>query len=257
MVEIPTIFPEVPSMIQDSSSDIPSFPRTRRAATTGRRSPSSPAPTIYLTGFKCVAGDREYQLARRVTGNVQPYWFEGSQSHRRKDPTRRADRVEDICLDGPSTKRDRRADEKKTQRERDRKTFLETMWPTVREEYYAIFGLTKLSPEQEVRMRDDTRILLEEEWDILEEERRAEKRKRKEQGKTIVRLPIHNISDGRGESEKKFKMKGKAKMKDGSGTETKGDKIRGFSRRLREILHLPARPTPQDPAVAPPFHPIL
>lgn len=196
-----------------------------------------------------------------MTGNVQPYWFEEQRSHsgyygtarrrRRENTTKLADRVEDFRLDGPSTEKDRRADRKKMQREKERQAYVETMWPTVRDEYFTIFGLRKLSPEQEVRMRNDTRILLEKEWDILEEERRAKKRERKGEGKAIVRLPIRNISNFFSNSPLP------SKMKDGSGAGKRGDKAKGISRRLREVLHLPARPTSQDAVVAPPFHPIL
>jgi len=150
------------------------------------------------------------------------------------------------------------------QREEAKEAFLEAMWPTIRDEYLAMFNLTCLSPKQEKRMKADTMVFLEEEWNILEEERRTETEKQEEieQRKPIVRLPVRNVSDGKGASEKKFKMKGKGKgmvkVKDGSGVETKGEKKGSISQRLRKVLHLTPRPVVmEDEVVAPPFHPVL
>ncbi|KAI4638065.1 hypothetical protein J4E93_010533 [Alternaria ventricosa] len=274
MAEIPSMTPEVPSMIQDSSSELPSFAPSRRATVPGRRSPSQPAPTIYLRGFNCVASDPEYDLARSVTGNVQPYWFEETRSpavhydpsrrQRRLNATRRADRVGDGHLVIPNTEEAKGSDNKKMQREEAKEAFMEAMWPTILDEYLSMFGLTGLSPKQEKRMKKDTMIYLEEEWAILEEERRVEERereKKEEQGKPIVRLPVRNISDAPVAPEEKFKMKGKgkgeAKVKDGSGAEKKEEKKGSLSQRLRKALHLAPRSVVKDGVVAPPFHPIL
>ncbi|KAI4673476.1 uncharacterized protein J4E84_011059 [Alternaria hordeiaustralica] len=275
MAEIPSMVPEVPSMIQDSSSDPPPFAPSRRVNVPAPRSPSQPAPTIYLRGFNCVASDPEYHLARSVTGNVQPYWFEEtrnpavhygpSRRQRRENATRRAGQVEDTYLVIPNTEEAKQSDNNKMQREEAKAAFLEAMWPTIRDEYLAMFNLTSLAPKQEERMKTDTMVFLEEEWNILEEERRAETEKQEEteqQGKPIVRLPVRNVSDGKGASEKKFKMKGKGKgmvkVKDGSGAETKGEKKGSISQRLRKVLGMTARPTVvKDGVVAPPFHPVL
>ncbi|KAI4917417.1 hypothetical protein J4E85_009936 [Alternaria conjuncta] len=273
MAEIPSMVPEVPGMVQDSSSsDLPSFAPSRRAIVPSRQSPSQPAPTIYLRGFNCIASDPEYHLARSVTGNVQPYWFEEtrnpavhygpSRRQRRENATRRADQVEDTYLVIPNTEEAKQSDNINMNREEAKEAFLEAMWPTIRDEYLAMFNLTSLAPNQEKRMKTDTMVFLEEEWNILEEERKAEteKQEKEEQGKPIVRLPVRNVSDGKGASEKKFKMKGKgmAKVKDGSGVEAKGEKKGSISQRLRKVLGMTARPTVvKDGAVAPPFHPVL
>ncbi|KAI4929184.1 hypothetical protein J4E86_011764 [Alternaria arbusti] len=274
MAEIRSMVPELPSMIEDSPDNLPSFAPTRRATVPGRRSPSQPAPTIYLRGFNCVASDPEYHLARNVTGNVQPYWFEETRSpavhygpsrrQRRENAARRAGQVEDTYLVIPNTEEAKRSDNKKVQREEAKEAFLEAMWPTIRDEYLAMFNLTSLSPKQEKRMKTDTMVFLEEEWNILEEERRTEteKQEKEEQRKPIVRLPVRNVSDGKGASEKKFKMKGKGKemvkVKDGSGVEMKGEKKGSISQRLRKVLHLTPRPVVvKDGVVAPPFHPVL
>ncbi|KAI4614812.1 hypothetical protein J4E80_006316 [Alternaria sp. BMP 0032] len=279
MAEIPSMVPEVPGTIQDSSSDLPSFAPTRRATVPGRQSPSQPAPTIYLRGFNCVASDPEYDLARSVTGNVQPYWFEETRSpavhygpsrrQRRENATRRADRVGDGHLVIPDTEEAeeaKRSDNNKMQREEAKEAFLEAMWPTIRDEYLAMFNLTSLAPKQEKRMKTDAMVFLEEEWNILEEERRTETEKQEEmeQSKPIVRLPVRNVSDGKGASENKFKMKGKGKGKggvkveDGSGVEMKGGKKGSISQRLRKVLGMTARPVVvKDGVVAPPFHPVL
>ena len=267
--------PEVPGMIEDSSSDLPPFAPSRRATVPGRQSQSQsqPAPTIYLRGFNCVASDPEYDLARSVTGNVQPYWFEETRSpavhygpsrrQRIQNKTRLVDRVGDGHLVIPNTEEDTRSDNNKMQREEAKEAFLEAMWPTILEEYLTMFNLTSLSSKQEKRMKKDTMIYLEEEWNILEEERRAKKQEEKvEQEKPIVRLPVRNLSDGLGASEKKFKMKGKGKgmvkVEDGNGAETKGEKKGSLSQRLRKALHLTPRPVVvKDGVVAPPFHPIL
>lgn len=275
--------PEVPSMIQDSSSNPPSFAPTRRATVPGRQSQSQsqPAPTIYLRGFNCIASDPEYDLARSVTGNVQPYWFEETRSpavhygpsrrQRRENATRRGYQVEDTYLVMPNTEEATRSDNNKMQREEAKEAFLEAMWPTIRDEYLAMFNLTSLAPKQEKRMKTDTMVFLEEEWNILEEERRAEtekQEKEEEKGKPIVRLPVRNVSDGKGAPEKKFKMKGKGmakgkgkgmvKVKDGSGVEAKGEKKASISQRLRKVLGMTARPTVvKDGVVGPPFHPVL
>jgi len=150
------------------------------------------------------------------------------------------------------------------QREEAKEAFLEAMWPTIRDEYLAMFNLTSLAPKQEKRMKTDTMVFLEEEWNILEEVRRAETEKQEEmeQRKPIVRLPVRNVSDGKGASEKKFKMKGKGKgmvkVKDGSGAGTKGEKKASISQRLRKVLGMTARPVVvKDGVVAPPFHPVL
>ncbi|KAI4912934.1 hypothetical protein J4E90_006342 [Alternaria incomplexa] len=276
MAEIPSMVSEVPGMIQDPSSELPSFPPTRRATVSGRRSPSQPAPTIYLRGFNCVASDPEYHLARNVTGNVQPYWFEETRSpavhygpsrrQRRGNATRRAVQVEDTYLVIPNTEEAKQSDNNKMQREEAKEAFLEAMWPTIRDEYLAMFNMTSLAPKQEKRMKDDTMLFLEEEWNILEEERRAEdgeiEKQEEEQRKPIVRLPVRNLSDDLGASEKKFKMKGKGKgevkVEDGSGAETKGKNKGSLSQRLRKVLHLTPRPVvAKDGVVKPPFHPIL
>ncbi|KAI4616458.1 uncharacterized protein J4E87_008724 [Alternaria ethzedia] len=277
MAETPSMTPEVPNMIQDSSSDLPSFAPSRRATVPGRRSPSQPAPTIYLRGFNCVASDPEYDLARSVTGNVQPYWFEEtrnpavhygpSRRQRRENATRRADRVGDGHLVIPDTEEAKSSDNKNTQREEAKEAFLEAMWPTIRDEYLAMFNMTSLAPKQEKRMKTDTMVFLEEEWNILEEERRAEehraeKQEEMEQSKPIVRLPVRNVSDGKGASGKKYKMKGKGKgmvkVKDGSGVEAKGEKKGSISQRLRKVLGMTARPVVvKDGVVGPPFHPVL
>jgi len=268
--------PELPSMIEDSPDNLPSFARTRRATVPGRRSPSQPAPTIYLRGFNCVASDPEYHLARNVTGNVQPYWFEETRSpavhygpsrrQRRENATRRAVQVEDTYLVIPNTEEAKQSDNNKMQREEAKEAFLEAMWPTIRDEYFAMFNMTSLAPKQEKRMKDGTMLFLEEEWNILEEERRTETEKRaeeEEQAKPIVRLPVRNVSDGKGASEKKFKMKGKGKGKgevkveDRSGVEAKGEKKASISQRLRKVLHLTARPVVKEGVVKPPFHPVL
>jgi len=268
------VVPEVPGMIQDSSSDLPSFAPTRRATIPGPRSSSSPAPTIYLRGFNCVASDTEYHLARSVTGNVQPYWFEETRSpavhygpsrrQKRENATRRADRVGDGHLVIPNTEEAKLPDNDKMQREEAKEAFLEAMWPTIRDEYLAMFNLTSLAPKQEKRMKTDTMVFLEEEWNILEEERRTETEKQEEmeqQGKPIVRLPVRNVSDGKGASEKKFKLKGKGKgmvkVKDESGAEAKGEKKGSISQRLRKVLGMTARPVVKEGVVAPPFHPVL
>ncbi|KAI4660229.1 uncharacterized protein J4E78_004930 [Alternaria triticimaculans] len=273
MAEIPSMVPEVPSMIEDTPDNLPSFAPSRRATVPGRRSPSTPAPTIYLRGFNCIASDPEYHLARSVTGNVQPYWFEEtrnpavhygpSRRQRRENATRRAGQVEDTYLVIPNIEEAKRSDDKTMQREEAKEAFLEAMWPTIRDEYLAMFNLASLAPKQEKRMKKDTMIYLEEEWDILEEERRAETKKQEEmeQRKPIVRLPVRNVSDGKGASEKKFKMKGKGKgmvkVKDGSGVEAKGEKKGSISQRLRKVLGMTARPVVKDGGVAPPFHPVL
>ncbi|KAI4687936.1 uncharacterized protein J4E88_003529 [Alternaria novae-zelandiae] len=277
MAEIPSMTPEVPSMIQNPSDVLPPFAPSRRATVPGRRSPSQPAPTIYLRGFNCVASDPEYDLARSVTGNVQPYWFEETRSpavhygpsrrQRRENATRRGYQVEDTYLVMPNTEEAKRSDKKDVQREEAKEAFLEAMWPTIRDEYLAMFNLTSLAPQQEKRMKTDTLVFLEEEWNILEEERRTETEGREEmeqQGKAIVRLPVRNVSDGKGASEKKFKMKGKGKgkgevkVKDGSGVEAKGEKKGSISQRLRKVLGMTARPVVvKDGVVAPPFHPVL
>ncbi|KAI4708226.1 hypothetical protein J4E89_006848 [Alternaria sp. Ai002NY15] len=275
MAETPSMTPEVPNMIQDSSSDLPSFAPSRRATVPGRRSPSQPAPTIYLRGFNCIASDPEYHLARSVTGNVQPYWFEETRNpavhygpprrQRRENATRRAGQVEDTYLVIPHTEETKQSDNINMNREEAKEAFLEAMWPTIRDEYLAMFNLTSLAPKQEKRMKVDTMVFLEEEWNILEEERRTETEEQEEmeqQGKPIVRLPVRNVSDGKGASEKKFKMKGKGKgmvkVKDGSGVEAKGEKKASISQRLRKVLGMTARPVVvKDGGVAPPFHPVL
>ncbi|KAI4907642.1 uncharacterized protein J4E92_011044 [Alternaria infectoria] len=262
MAEIPSMVPELPSMIQDSSSDPPPFAPSRRVNVPAPRSPSQPAPTIYLRGFNCVASDPEYNLARSVTGNVQPYWFEEtrnpavhygpSRRQRRQNPTRRAGQVEDTYLVIPDTEEAKQSDNKNTQREEAKEAFLEAMWPTIRDEYLAMFNLTSLAPKQEERMKKDTMGFLEEEWNIMEEERRAEAEKQEEmeQRKPIVRLPVRNVSDGKGASEKKFKMKGKGKgmvkVKDGSGVEAKGEKKASMSQRLRKVLAMESRQPPPE-----------
>ncbi|KAI4695568.1 hypothetical protein J4E81_005894 [Alternaria sp. BMP 2799] len=271
MAEIPSMVPEVPSMIQNSSSDLPSFAPSRRTTVPARQSPSTPAPTIYLRGFNCIASDPEYHLARSVTGNVQPYWFEEtrnpavhygpSRRQRRENATRRGYQVEDTYLVMPNTEEAKLPDNNKMQREEAKEAFLEAMWPTIRDEYLAMFNMTSLAPKQEKRMKADTMVFLEEEWNILEEERRAEteREEKEEQRKPIVRLPVRNVSDGKGASEKKFKMKGKGmlKVKDGSVAEGKGEKKGSISQRLRKVLGMTARPVVKDGVVRPPFHPVL
>ncbi|KAI4646110.1 uncharacterized protein J4E79_010619 [Alternaria viburni] len=274
MAEIPSMVPEVPGMIQDSSDVLQPFAPSRRTTIPGRRSPSQPAPTIYLRGFNCIASDPEYNLARSVTGNVQPYWFEEtrnpavhygpSRRQRRENATRRADRVGDGHLVIPNTEEAIQSDNNNIQREEAKEAFLEAMWPTILDEYLAMFNMTSLAPKQEKRMKTDTMVFLEEEWNILEEERRAETEKQEEmeQRKPIVRLPVRNVSDGKGASGKKFKMKGKGKgmvkVKDGSGAEAKGEKKGSISQRLRKVLGMTARPVVvKDGGVAPPFHPVL
>ncbi|KAL6706466.1 hypothetical protein ACN47E_005405 [Coniothyrium glycines] len=43
------------------------------------RRDSSPAPTIYLTGFICGQSNTEYDDAKAATGNDHPYWFREDQ----------------------------------------------------------------------------------------------------------------------------------------------------------------------------------
>jgi hypothetical protein len=59
-----------------SSPPLPIYPTLRSIKESPRRTPSPPAPTIYLTGYRCHASDPEYRYARERTGDVQPYWFE-------------------------------------------------------------------------------------------------------------------------------------------------------------------------------------
>ncbi|KAL1792222.1 hypothetical protein ACET3X_009973 [Alternaria dauci] len=61
-ITAPTSFPPLPSSVSQ------------------RRTRYPPAPTIYLTGFRCHISDPEYNYAREMTGEIQPYWFEESYS---------------------------------------------------------------------------------------------------------------------------------------------------------------------------------
>ncbi|KAF1941818.1 hypothetical protein EJ02DRAFT_422703 [Clathrospora elynae] len=60
------------------NSPIPTPPPRNPASK--KRDASPPAPTIYLTGFRCQPGDEEYASATAATGGAAPYWFE-EQTH--------------------------------------------------------------------------------------------------------------------------------------------------------------------------------
>jgi hypothetical protein len=57
---------------QTSSTSTPPSEHPPKQA---RRDRSPPAPTIYLSGFHCQPGDRDYDEARKATGSNEPYWF--------------------------------------------------------------------------------------------------------------------------------------------------------------------------------------
>jgi hypothetical protein len=217
MVETANTSLKVPSMIPDSCDDISSFPRTLQPTTSHRRKPSPPAPTIYLKGFSCIASDSEYQFARKVTGNVQPYWFEESydnpdyfdDAHRRAAAKRlrRDEQIGDIHPEGSSTAKDKPA----TNDDKEREALLESLWLEVKAEHLATMGWTELPPGLEAWMKRDTMSAIEQEWDIMEEERIAEAEKQAQ------RLSLRSHKNGARKSHKKFKMKGKAKMKTAAG----------------------------------------
>jgi hypothetical protein len=204
-------------MIPDSCNDISSFPRTLHPSTFHRRKPSPPAPTIYLKGFSCIASDSEYQFARKVTGNVQPYWFEESydnpdyfdDAHRRAAAKglRRDEQIENIHPEGSSTEKDRRA----TNDDKEREALLEELWLEVKAEHLATMGWKELPPGLEAWMKRGTIATIEQEWEIMEEEERIA-----EAGKQAQKLSLRSHKHGASKSHKKFKMKGKAKMKPGA-----------------------------------------
>jgi hypothetical protein len=205
-------------MIADSCDDISSFPRTIQQKTSLRRNPSPPAPTIYLKGFSCIASDSEYQFARKVTGNVQPYWFEESydnpdyfdDAHRRAaaKSLRQDKQIEDIHPGGSSTEKYRRA----TNDDKEREALLEELWLEVKAEHLATMGWNELPPGLEAWMKRDTIATMEQEWEIMEEEERIA-----EAEKQAQKLSLRSHKHGASKSHKKFKMKGKAKMKPGAG----------------------------------------
>lgn len=115
-----------------SSSPLPIYPTFRSIKESPRRTPSPPAPTIYLTGYRCHASDPEYTYARERTGDIQPYWFEeaygaadfngGVRRRAKTDMAPHEDEVAVIDLDDDGKEMDRVA--ARDQRERARKRAL-------------------------------------------------------------------------------------------------------------------------------------
>ncbi|KAG9186795.1 hypothetical protein G6011_09903 [Alternaria panax] len=65
-----------PDTDMESLPPLPPSPTLQESTQSRRRTSSPPAPTIYLTGFRCHAADPEYAYAKDKTEDDQPYWFE-------------------------------------------------------------------------------------------------------------------------------------------------------------------------------------
>ena len=123
---------ESPFLDRDISSPpfLPIYPTLHSIKESPRRTPSPPAPTIYLTGYRCHASDPEYGYARERTGDVQPYWFEeaygaadfneGVRRRAKNDMAPHEDEVAVIDLDDDGKEMDRVTARDQRERARER-----------------------------------------------------------------------------------------------------------------------------------------
>ena len=123
---------ESPFLDCDISSppSLPIYPTLHSIKESPRRTPSPPAPTIYLTGYRCHASDPEYRYAREKTGEIQPYWFdeahgaadfnEGVRRRAKNNMAPHEDEVAIIDLDDDRKEMDRVAPRDHRERARER-----------------------------------------------------------------------------------------------------------------------------------------
>jgi hypothetical protein len=195
------------AIIENATSDTPlsslppippslPLPLTTRSH---RRDPSPPAPTLYLTGFSCVASDPEYAYARKSTGDTQPYWFEeaygaadfneGVRRRARQDMAPLEVEVAIIDLDDAGNEMNKVTARDQRERARERLSFRQELEGAFEGDKVSIDsaadGLTDLSQNMNSVSREEDkqrekRMRREEEWKNLEVER---KRLRKEREK--------------------------------------------------------------------------
>ncbi|CAN9150632.1 unnamed protein product [Alternaria alternata] len=224
-----------------SSPSLPIYPTLRSNKESLRRTPSPPAPTIYLTGYRCHASDPEYSYAREITGDVQPYWFEeaygaadfneGVRRRAKNDMAPHEDEVAVIDLDDDGKEMDRVAARDQKERVRERALLRE-------EGEWRLGGYVDMSGEIGGNDLENMRMIREEQWKQLEVERESlqeerkkldvseteEKRQEKEE-QHARRVPIRDRALGLLDFQKKTKLKGKSKVEVAEPQNVKADSL--------------------------------
>ncbi|KAF7676661.1 hypothetical protein GT037_004873 [Alternaria burnsii] len=221
---------ESPFLDRDISSPpfLPIYPTLRPIKEPPRRTPSPPAPTIYLTGYRCHASDPEYRYAREKTGEIQPYWFdeahgaadfnEGVRRRARNNMAPHEDEVVVIGLNDEGKEMDRVAARGLRERARERALMRE-------EGEWRLGGYVDMSGEIGGNDLEDRIMIREEQWEQLEAERESlqeerkklnvneteEKRQEKEE-QHARRVLIRDRALGLLDFQKNTKLKGKSKV---------------------------------------------
>ncbi|CAG5157158.1 uncharacterized protein ALTATR162_LOCUS4950 [Alternaria atra] len=224
-----TINSTITEKFLSSLPPLPPSPPRPRPTEPRRRAPSPPAPPIYVTGYSCIASDPEYEYARHITGDTQPYWFEesygpadfndGVRRRARKYMTLLENEVAIIDLGDIGNEMDRVT--ARDQRERARERALlgpEPVWELEEDKVSinaAIHGSTGLLQDTKRLVREKEKLkegkkMREEEKEKLKAGGIEEMQKNKDESRAS-RIPIRDHALSLLDFTKKAKTKGKSK----------------------------------------------